>query len=58
MQMSSTEKGVIVGVDRHKMSVTIDVVDTTNGYSVAAVRHPNAGYAAMQRSVKEWPDRV
>ncbi len=26
--MSNTKKGVIIGVDPHKMSVTIEVVDT------------------------------
>jgi len=57
--MSSTKKGVIIGVDPHKMSVTIEVVDT-HEQLVGAGRFATdkAGYAAMRRYVKQWPDRL
>jgi transposase len=57
--MSSTKKGVIIGVDPHKMSVTIEVVDT-HEQLLGAGRFDttNAGYAAMQRYVRQWPDRL
>ncbi len=57
--MRSTKKGVIIGVDPHKMSVTIEVVDT-HEYLLGSGRFDtaNAGYAAMQRYVRQWPDRV
>lgn len=57
--MSSTKKGVIIGVDPHKMSVTIEVVDTHE--KLLGSRRfdtTNAGYADMRRSVQQWPDRV
>ena len=55
----SKAKGVIIGVDPHKMSVTIEVVDT-HEQLLGAGRFDttNAGYAAMQRYVKQWPDRL
>ncbi len=55
----SKAKGVIIGVDPHKMSVTIEVVDT-HEHLLGAGRFDttNAGYAAMQRYVKQWPDRL
>ena len=57
--MSEKKKGVIIGVDPHKMSVTIEVVDT-HEQLLGAGRFDttNAGYAAMQRYVKQWPDRL
>ena len=52
-------KGVVIGVDPHKLSVTIEVVDAgerlLGGGRFATDR---AGYAAMWRYVKQWPDRV
>ena len=52
-------KHVIIGVDPHKMSVTIEVVDTheqlLGGGRFATDK---TGYAAMQRYVRQWPDRV
>jgi hypothetical protein len=38
--MSSTKKSVIIGVDPHKMSVTIEVVDTHERPSVAVGSTP------------------
>src|SRR5688500_962815 len=58
-QMSGKTKGVIIGVDPHKMSVTIEVVDTHERLlGSGRFDTTNAGYAAMQRYVKQWPDRV
>ncbi|MCI4685091.1 IS110 family transposase [Rhodoblastus acidophilus] len=57
--MSNMKKGVIIGVDPHKMSVTIEVVDTHENLLGSGRFDTNqAGYAAMQRYVKQWPDRV
>ncbi len=57
--MSSTKKGVIIGVDPHKMSVTIEVVDTHEQLlGGGRFDTTNAGYAAMMRYVKQWPDRL
>jgi len=57
--MSSTKKGVIIGVDPHKMSVTIEVVDPHERLlGGGRFDTTNAGYAAMQRYVKQWPDRL
>ncbi len=56
--MSAT-KGVIIGVDPHKMSATIEVVDT-NEQLLGTGRFPSdkAGYAAMQRYVRQWQRRT
>ncbi len=57
--MSNTQKGVIIGVDPHKMSVTIEVVDTHERLlGSGRFDTTNAGHAAMRRYVKQWPDRV
>jgi transposase len=57
--MSSTKKGVIIGVDPHKMSVTIEVVDTHEQLlGTGQFDTTNAGYDAMRRYVRQWPDRV
>ena len=50
---------VIIGVDPHKLSATIEVVDA-RGRLLGAGRFTTdqAGYAAMQRYVKAWPRRV
>jgi transposase len=55
----SRQKGVIIGVDPHKMSVTIEVVDT-HEQLLGGGRYATdkAGYAAMRRYVKQWPDRL
>jgi transposase len=50
---------VFIGVDPHKLSATIEVVDehesvlATGRYST-----DKAGYAAMRKTVSGWPDRV
>ena len=57
--MSSTKKAVIIGVDPHKMSVTIEVVDTHEQVlGTGRFDTTNAGYADMRRYVKQWPHRV
>jgi transposase len=50
---------VFIGVDPHKLSATIEVVD--DGESVLATGRfgtDKAGYAAMRKTVSRWPDRV
>ena len=51
--------GVIIGVDPHKLSATIEVVDH-RGHLLGSGRYTTdqAGYAAMRNYVKAWPDRV
>ena len=57
--MSSTKKGVIIGVDPHKMSVTIEVVDTHEKLlGSGRFETTNADYADMRRYVRQWPDRL
>ena len=55
----SEKKSVIIGVDPHKMSVTIEVVDH-NEQLLGSGRFDtnNTGYAAMQRYVRQWANRV
>jgi transposase len=50
---------VIIGVDPHKLSATIEVVDQ-RGHLLGSGRFTTdkAGYAAMRSYVKTWPDRV
>lgn len=50
---------VIIGVDPHKLSATIEVVDT-NGHPLGGGRFATdkAGYAAMRGYTKTWPERV
>ena len=51
--MSEKKKGVIIGVDPHKMSVTIEVVDTHERLlGSGRFDTTNTGYAAMQRYVR------
>jgi len=51
--------GVIIGVDPHKLSATIEVVDH-HGHLLGSGRFTTdkAGYAAMRAYVKAWPDRT
>ena len=51
--------GVIIGVDPHKLSATIEVVDH-HGALLGSGRFSTdkAGYAAMRTYVKAWPQRV
>ncbi len=57
--MSHMKKGVIIGVDPHKMSVTIEVVDTHERLlGGGRFNTTNAGYAAMSDYVNRiQPDR-
>ncbi|WP_262287548.1 IS110 family transposase [Micromonospora sp. MA102] len=50
---------VIIGVDPHKLSATIEVVDS-GGHLLGSGRFTtdNTGYAAMRAYVKAWPNRV
>ena len=50
---------VFIGVDPHKLSATIEVVDT-NETVLATGRFgtDNAGYRAMRKHVASWPERV
>ena len=55
----SKQKCVVIGVDPHKMSVTVEVVDTHEQLlGGGRFDTTNAGYAAMRRYVKQWPDRL
>ncbi|GAA4735889.1 IS110 family transposase [Nocardioides endophyticus] len=56
--MSNTN-GVIIGVDPHKMSATIEVIDT-HEQLLGTGRFPTdkAGYSAMRAYVKQWPNRT
>jgi len=55
----SKKQEVIIGVDPHKMSVTIEVVNTHERLlGTGRFDTTNAGYAAMQRYVKQWPERL
>ncbi|MFL6002286.1 MAG: IS110 family transposase [Nocardioides sp.] len=51
--------GVIIGVDPHKLSATIEVVDQ-HGHLLGSGRFTTdrAGYAAMRGYAKTWPNRV
>ena len=52
-------KDVIIGVDPHKLSATIEVVDTHERLlGTGRFATDNAGSAALRRYVKQWPDRV
>jgi transposase len=51
--------GVIIGVDPHKLSATIEVVDH-HGHLLGSGRYTTdkAGYAAMRSYAKAWPQRT
>ncbi len=50
---------VIIGVDPHKLSATIEVVDhDEKRLGLGRFTTDQAGYAAMRRYAKSWPDRV
>jgi transposase len=50
---------VIIGVDPHKLSATIEVVDEHEKLLGSGRFATNqAGYSAMRRYVKAWPQRV
>jgi transposase len=50
---------VIIGVDPHKLSATIEVADPHEKFlGSGRFTTDQAGYAAMRKYVKSWPDRV
>lgn len=50
---------VIIGVDPHKLSATIEVVDGTETVlGTGRFGTDKAGYAAMRKKVAAWPERV
>jgi hypothetical protein len=50
---------VVIGVDSHKLSATIEVVDRREGLlGSGRFSTDQAGYAAMRRYVRAWPKRV
>jgi transposase len=50
---------VFIGVDPHKLSATIEVVDAREAVlAVGRFDTNKAGYAAMRKHVAAWPDRV
>jgi transposase len=50
---------VFIGVDPHKLSVTIEVVDDREKVlATGRFSTDQAGYAAMRRHVRAWPERV
>ena len=52
-------KQVIIGVDPHKLSVTIEVVDGDEKLlGSGRFTTDRAGYAAMRSYARTWPDRV
>lgn len=56
--MQNTEH-VIIGVDPHKLSVTIEVVDHHEKLlGSGRFTTDRAGYIAMRKYVAGWPDRV
>jgi transposase len=57
--MDRSVDGVIIGVDPHKLSATIEVVDGHERLlGSGRFSTDRAGYAAMRRHVKCWPRRV
>ena len=50
---------VFIGVDPHKLSATVEVVDDRETVlATGRFATDKAGYAAMRRHVAAWPDRV
>jgi hypothetical protein len=50
---------VIIGVDPHKLSATIEVVDRHEKLlGTGRFRTDQAGYTAMRSYAKAWPDRL
>lgn len=50
---------VFIGVDPHKLSATIEVVDARETVLTGGrFSTDKAGYAAMRKQVAAWPDRV
>jgi len=56
--MSAAQR-VVIGMDPHKRSVTIEVMDADeNGLGVGRFGTDVAGFKAMTEFAKQWPDRV
>ena len=50
---------VIIGVDPHKLSATIEVVDQHEKLlGSGRFTTDRAGYASMRKYAKTWPDRI
>jgi hypothetical protein len=50
---------IVIGVDPHKLSATIEVVDQHESVLTSGrFATDKAGYAAMRKHVAAWPDRV
>src|SRR5215207_8487196 len=50
---------IVIGVDPHKLSATIEVVDRhENVLASGRFATDKAGYAAMRRHVAAWPERT
>ncbi|WP_203417100.1 IS110 family transposase [Jiangella ureilytica] len=57
--MSIEKHGVVIGVDPHKLSATIEVVDQREQIlGCGRFSTDKAGYQAMRRYVQDWPHRV
>src|SRR3954468_16511187 len=57
--MEQVGEGVIIGVDPHKLSATIEVVDDRERLlGSGRFTTDRAGYAAMRTYAKKWPERV
>jgi transposase len=57
--MEQVAEHVIIGVDPHKLSATIEVVDAREKLlGSGRFTTDRAGYAAMRTYAKAWPDRV
>ena len=58
-KQESERRRVVIGMDAHKRSVTIEVMDPDAGvHGGGRFATDIAGYKAMLASVKPWPDRV
>ena len=52
-------EGIVIGVDPHKLSATIEVVDhRETALTFGRFATDKAGYAAMRKHVAAWPKRV
>ena len=50
---------IIIGVDPHKLSATIEVVDGRERLlGSGRFTTDRAGYAAMRKYLAQWPDRI
>src|SRR6476661_4333764 len=58
--MKQPEQGhVVIGVDPHKLSATIEVVDQHESFlGSGRFTTDRAGYAAMRTYARAWPERI